>query len=167
MNLKYKEDLVITSETGNKILVRFLRVEITELRKTIEEIIYNIANLSWINNFSGETLKKCFIERATPTIEKLCNNLKNNIDSNEVNEIGEIVVSNVGRLIIEQTYNYYVLPLAEIIKEQLSNNPGFDYHCVTKEDIPIFGEAKYVAGKNAYGKALSQVANFIEEAKDI
>ena len=59
------------------------------------------------------------------------------------------------------------IPLAELRKEKVSGNPGFDYHSENKNNIIIFGEAKYVAGQNAYGRALKQVVEFIDAKKDL
>ena len=166
MELKYNENLSITNEQGEQVDVKMLRVKLDNLSELVKEIIINISDLSWINNFSNEALRIGFIERSKQTIEKITRKLEKNIEDPKINEIGEIVISNVARLIVESTYDYYVLPLAELIKEKISNNPGFDYHFVNNNEIPIFGEAKYSAGDNAYGRALSQVVDFINEKKD-
>lgn len=144
----------------------FFRVDVDDLDNVIFEIIKDISNISWIDKLATEELKEGFYACMEPTIKKITEELSKEIDDENISEIGEYVVSNVARLIIREYCDYYVLPLAELIKEQLSNNPGFDYHCENKENIPIFGEAKYVSRTNGYGRALSQVVNFIEDKKD-
>lgn len=54
-----------------------------------------------------------------------------------------------------------------MIKEQVVGNPGFDFYSENKTNIMLFGEAKYVAKSNAYGKALEQIERFVNEGKDI
>ena len=49
----------------------------------------------------------------------------------------------------------------------ISVNPGFDFFTANLSDVIIFGEAKYLATKNAYGSGMSQTARFIEEKRDI
>lgn len=146
--------------------IKFLRVDVNNLEEVILEIMKSLNEISWVNRLASDELKEGFLACIEPTINKISEDLRNSLDDENISAIGEYVVSNVARLIIEQYYEYYVLPLAELLKEQLSNNPGFDYHCVSKENIPIFGEAKYVANTNGYGRALSQVVKFIDEKKD-
>lgn len=166
MELDFEKEFVLKNDSDKVSNVKFLRVKIKDLKNIVDEIISNLYNVSWLNQLSNEELKIGFLACAEPTIKKICDKLNELSEQNDISEIGEYVVSNVARLIIEETYDYYVLPLAELLKEKVSNNSGFDYHCENKEDIPIFGEAKYVAGKNGYGRALSQVVDFINDNKD-
>ena len=75
--------------------------------------------------------------------------------------------SEIARETIINGLEYSDIPLAELRKEKVSGNPGFDYHSENKNNIIIFGEAKYVAGQNAYGRALKQVVEFIDAKKDL
>lgn len=146
--------------------IKFLRVKVDNLESNVREIIKNLYDVSWLNKLATEELKVGFMSCAEPTIKRMCKDLETALEGDSVSDIGEYIVSNVARLIVEECYNYYVLPLAELLKEKVSNNSGFDYHFQTNENIPVFGEAKYVANSNAYGKALSQVNRFIKENKD-
>ena len=63
--------------------------------------------------------------------------------------------------------DYLDVPLAELIKEKIVGNPGFDFYSENKNSILLFGEAKYVAKTNAYNKALEQIESFSISGKDI
>ena len=58
------------------------------------------------------------------------------------------------------------VPLAELWKEKVTGNPGFDFHTISPEIIFAFGEAKYRSNSNAYSDAAKQVCDFIDLAKD-
>ena len=57
--------------------------------------------------------------------------------------------------------------IAELFKEQVSGNPGFDFYSANKDKVIIFGEAKYSSSRNAYGIGMEQVDRFIREAQDV
>lgn len=147
--------------------VRFLRVEVQNLEPTIQSIIKAISDTSWVTELVDDVIKQSFIASARPTIDKLSHDLTNAVDSGSTNEIGEYVVSMIARHVIEATYNYRALPLAEIIKEKILGNPGFDFHHENEELILLFGEAKYKTGINAYNSAFKQVVDFISAGKDM
>lgn len=147
--------------------VRFLRVAVNNLEPAVQSIIEIIADTSWVVGLVDEVTKQSFLACAEPTIQKLSNDLKGAVDSGVTSDIGEYVVSVVARYIIEAKYSYKALPLAEIIKEKVSGNPGFDYHHEKDELILIFGEAKYLTGKNAHNSAFKQVVDFIKSSKDM
>jgi len=147
--------------------VQFLRVEVTNLHPAIESIIETIASTLWVHELVSDVVKEGFLARAQPTIEKLSRDLRNAMADDTTELVGEYVVSMVARYIIEATYGYRALPLAEIFKEQISGNPGFDYHHEKNGLLLLFGEAKYLTGKNAYGSAFSQIVKHIELKKDV
>ena len=151
----------------NGLRVRFLRVEISNTAPAVQSIIEMIANTSWVTDLVDDTIKQSFLECAKPTITKLSNDLTKAVDSGATESIGEYVVSVVARHIIEEIYDYRALPLAEVIKEKVSGNPGFDYHHEKDSIVLIFGEAKYKTGCNAYGVAFGQMVKFIKLKKDI
>lgn len=154
-----------TSDDGFK--VRFIRVVVNNVEPAVKSIIESIADTSWVVGLVDDLVKQSFLACAKPTINKLSQDLTSAIDNSTTNEIGEYVVSVVARHIIEATYNYRALPLAEIIKEKVLGNPGFDYHHESGGFVLLFGEAKYKTGVNAYNSALKQVAGFIKSGKDM
>lgn len=147
--------------------IRFLRVEIKDLNKTILQIIETLNDMSWINKFDEKYKKESFLSRAVPTAEKLSLQLKNNIDDEITKETGEYVVSEISRQSIVNEFNYLSIPLAELLGRKVTGNPGFDFFTVNDNSTIIFGEAKYLSSQNAYGKGFSQVAKFIDIKKDI
>lgn len=152
-------------DTSSK--VRFLRVEVNNAEPTVRSIIEAIADTSWVSGLVDDLIKQSFLKCAEPTIKKLSDELAQAIDSGATNNIGEYVVSLVARYIIEATYSYRALPLAEVIKEKVSGNPGFDYHHENSRLVLLFGEAKYITGQNAYNSAFKQVSEFIKDGKDL
>lgn len=152
-------------ENGPK--VQFLRVEVNNLEPALRAIIADIADTSWISGLVDEIVTNSFLARAQPTIDKLATELNSAIASGAAESAGEYVVSMVARRTIEAIYDYKALPLAEVIKEQKSGNPGFDYHHENTGLVLIFGEAKYLTGRNAYGTAFSQIVDHIKLQKDV
>lgn len=50
------------------------------------------------------------------------------------------------------------IPLAELIKQKVKGNPGFDFFAVNRDTVVmIFGEAKYDASSNAYNRVLAKL----------
>lgn len=154
-------------DNGSGSRVRFIRVEVSNVRPAIQAIIGAIADISWVDGLVDDMVREGFIARAQPTIDKLTADLTNAVERDAVESAGEYVVSMVARNVIESVYRYRALPLAEVIKEQKSGNPGFDYHHERDELILVFGEAKYQTGRNAYGSAFSQIVNHIKLQKDV
>ena len=166
VSITLKQDFTEHDKDG-KPTVRFLRVEILNIYPAIESIISVIAETSWVSRLVDDSVKAGFITRAQPTIDKLSNDLNHAIENKLARNVGEYVVSMVAKYIIEAAFGHRALPLAEIIKEQISGNAGFDFHHEEDELILLFGEAKYVSGRNAYGSAFSQIVEHISLGKDI
>jgi|TARA_A100001391_G_scaffold108231_1_gene72665 hypothetical protein len=82
-------------------------------------------------------------------------------------EIGEYIVSMCGRKALNDHAGHLLIPLAELIKEKVSGNPGFDFHSVTTTGLIAFGEAKYSGSKNPYSNAFQQIADFASAKKDV
>lgn len=146
--------------------VIFIRIEPSDLKVTINDIICSLNNLSWIKSFDEDYIKKSFEIRATKTAEYLSNQLKNFAQDKVTTDIGETVVSELSRLAIVNELNYCDIPLAELFKQQISGNSGFDFFSETLSQFIVFGEAKYVSRNNGYGRALEQIERFIREERD-
>lgn len=157
----------IEFDEGVGLRVRFVRVEVSNARPVIQAIIGAVADTSWVEELVDDLVRESFIARAQPTIDKLTVDLSSAVEGGAVESVGEYVVSMVARHVIESAYGYRALPLAEVIKEQKSGNPGFDYHHERDGLILIFGEAKYQTGRNAYGSAFSQIVDHIRLKKDL
>lgn len=163
--MKVIKNIELNLDKSSKI--RFLRIEIEDLNKTILQIIEVLNDMSWISKFDDAYKKSCFLSRAVPTAKLLAFKLRNNNDDKITEEIGEYVVSEISRQSIVKELSYLSIPLAELLGRKKTGNPGFDFFTVNDNDTLIFGEAKYESSQNAYGKGFSQVAEFIELEKDI
>ncbi len=146
--------------------ITFLRINPEDVSVTIRDIIEQFQNLSWINNFDEDYLKSSFSERSVPTIKYLKNKLESDSQDTITTEIGETVVSELSRSTIINELGHSDIPLAEIIKQKIAGNPGFDFFSEINNEYIIFGEAKYVKGINAYGKAMKQVDEFVVKRRD-
>lgn len=147
--------------------IRFIRISITQLRESVSDIIELIADVSWIDDLAPIS-KESLMARAQPTIDELTNELMGYLnfrDEKMIKDIGETVVSVAARAAIEQEVKYRALPLAELIKQKVRNNPGFDFHHEKDNLMIVFGESKYVSDKSAYNNALRQIVKFISEDK--
>ena len=146
--------------------VIFIRIEPSDLKVTINDIICSLNNLSWIETFDKEYIKKSFKISASKTAEHLSNNLNNFAQDKVTTDIGETVVSELSRLAIVKELEYRDIPLAELFKQKISGNHGFDFFSETLSQFIVFGEAKYVSNSNGYGRALEQIERFIMEERD-
>lgn len=146
--------------------VIFIRIEPSDLKVTINDIICSLNNLSWIETFDKEYIKKSFKIRASKTAEHLSNKLNNFAQDKVTTDIGETVVSELSRLAIVKELEYRDIPLAELFKQKISGNHGFDFFSETLSQFIVFGEAKYVLNSNGYGRALEQIERFIMEERD-
>ena len=146
--------------------VIFIRIEPSDLKTTINDIICALNNLSWIETFDKEYIKKSFKIRASKTAKHLSNKLNNFAQDKVTTDIGETVVSELSRLAIVNELEYRDIPLAELIKQKISGNHGFDFFSETLSQFIVFGEAKYVSNSNGYGRALEQIERFIMEERD-
>lgn len=153
-------------ENKNCKKITFFRINPEDKRETIKKILYKLTDISWIDKFLKKEDKLSMLARVNPTIKMLNKKLNDNDNDDLTSDVGEYFVSEIARETIIRELSYTDIPLAELRKEQVSGNPGFDYHSESDNNIIIFGEAKYKSGQNAYGSALRQVVNFIEQNKD-
>lgn len=155
-------------DTSNHQSVTYIRVEPNDLSATVQNIIIEINNLSWISKFEDEWVQECFLERAEPTIKDITTKLHSMNTDSISKQAGEYIVSELSRRAIIDKMKYLNIPLSELYSKQKSGNPGFDFHAENETDnIVIFGEAKFLSRDNAYGKGLSSVVDFIQDKKDL
>ena len=147
--------------------VTFIRIEPNDLQQTLSDIILSLSDISWINKFDEEFIRESFLSRVTPTIDDIKVKLLASSSDKVSSDAGEYVVSELSRVAIKEHLNYYCIPLAELFSKQRASNPGFDFYAENDCETLIFGEAKYLSDKNAYGVGLGQIISFIEDKKDI
>ena len=154
-------------DEGNHSNIRFIRIDPENLSVTIKDIIASFSDMSWISKFDEEYVKKSFSKRAEASAQYLADKMKKGVEDGVTRDTGEYVVSELARQALVNELKYLDIPLAELFKEQISRNPGFDFYSANLEQIIIFGEAKYNSRQNAYGKGMEQVNRFIVEEQDI
>jgi len=149
--------------------IHFFRIKINQenVSITLREVLNCLNELSWLSKFDKEYMQNSFMKRATDTINYITANIINGTESEVTTDSGEYVVSVLSKKTIVDKLEYLDIPLAELIKEKVVGNPGFDFYSENKNNIMLFGEAKYVAKSNAYNKALEQIENFSISGKDI
>lgn len=150
---------------------KLIRIEPIDLTITLREIYLSLSDLCWINNLPNVSymFKNSIRKRAETTISKLGDELKVNPDSSVSSSAGEYIVSELAHSTVVNDFGYMDIPLAELFKQKKKGNPGFDFFAVNSQTIVmVFGEAKYDALSNAYNRAFSQIAKFVEvEGKDV
>lgn len=143
-----------------------IALEISDLEQRVAEMLAVALDTSWLNEL--DVIDRLGYEaRSRRTIEKITNEILKNVESEISEDFGEYMVSDVAQSALNQHLAHIRLPLAEFIKEKISGNPGFDFHTESPTASVAFGEAKYSGVKNAHGRALKQINEFILENKDI
>lgn len=145
--------------------ITILHVGIDNIKQRAEDITKIISDTSWISVLN--VIEQITFEaRVKRTIEKLINEVLNNINDKVTEDFGQYLVSVSSQEALCNKCNHSVVPLAELIKEKITGNPGFDFHTETNESYIAFGEAKYSSGDSPYSEALIQISDFIEKEKD-
>lgn len=147
--------------------IRFFRIQPTNIKLTLRSVFESLSNNCWIMKFDNSFLKQTFSVRFQSTIDYISSNIIHEGDDSLTSDSVEYVISEIARSTIVEQLDYLDIPLGELIKEQKSGNPGFDFYSMNKSDIILFGEAKYVAKQNAYGRALEQIYRFHTEQRDV
>jgi hypothetical protein len=147
--------------------ITFIRINPTNIELTLKDVFTSLSNLSWINNFDKEYVRQSFKVRADATVKYISENIIHSNDDEITSDSGEYVISELARKSIIGELNYSDIPIGELIKEQKSGNPGFDFYSENTTNILLFGEAKYKSNRNAYGSAFEQIVRFENEKRDI
>lgn len=130
------------------------------------DMIKEISDKSWIANL-GIIAKMSYEASVNRTADELVEIFKLQSNSSKLTEeFGEFMISMSTIACLVDQLSHQKIPLAELWKEKLKGNPGFDFHTEAPSNILAFGEAKYRTTTNAYGVAASQVIQFIEMRKD-
>lgn len=147
--------------------VTFIRVEPENIHTTLEDILRVLCDLSWIGQFDNTYLKNCFEKRCNRTVKYFVHNIEAGSDDKVTGNVGEYVVSEIAREAIISELKYKDIPLAELFKKKKIGNAGFDFYTENELETLIFGEAKFLTGKNAYGKGCKSVCKFVTEYNDV
>jgi hypothetical protein len=140
----------------------FLRVTPENMESAIRQTLNELADLSWLNKLSDETLRIAFEKTASETIS----NLKVKVENDE--NIGEYLVSHLARKAIKTKLGHEEIPLMELLSRRVSGAEGFDFYTEKlSENLIVCGEAKYVKNRNSYGSSIEQIVRFVREQKHI
>lgn len=137
-----------------------IHCEVDDLEKHVTQLIQKVSDSSWINSIENSLKQRAATISFQRTVKSLTKALKEYEDKPK--DAGEYIVS-VSALKALKSLGHKEIPLSEFWKEQVSGNPGFDFHTITPDASYLFGEAKYLSGKTAAGSALKQIHRFIYE----
>lgn len=146
--------------------VTFIRINPTDIGVTLGEIYDSLSDLSWISSFDDDYIQRGFRNRAQSTINYIREHIIREDESSVTSDSGEYIVSELARKTIVDHMGYLDIPLAELIKIKDIRNHGFDFYTKNHNLILLFGESKYLAKRNAYGKALKGIVDFEEVGQD-
>lgn len=148
--------------------ITFIRITPTDIELTLKEVFQSLSNLSWLSQFDEEyVIKGGFEVRAQATIKYIAKKIIKSDDEKITSSSGEYVVSELARKSIVDELKYLDIPLAELIKIKDVGNHGFDFYSKNQNMALIFGESKYLADQNAYGKAFKGIIEFINDKQDL
>jgi hypothetical protein len=143
-----------------------LFIEIKDINRRASEMLRKIADQNWMLSLDVCD-RASYNARAKRTIKKLTSDIINQVGTLVTEEFGEYLVSTSAQDALEKELKHTLIPLAELWKEKMSGNPGFDLHTVCPNSILCFGEAKYSSMSNPHMVAVKQIISFIEEEKDV
>lgn len=146
-------------------IVHSILVELSDVGTIASELISLISETSWINNLNAID-KAAFESRSKRTITKLVSDIFSDVQDEVTSDFGEYMISYTAQNALCTELSHKKIPLAELWKEKVTGNPGFDFHTESVCNIIAFGEAKYSGSDNPYTPALTQILDFIKLEKD-
>lgn len=164
LNITVKKTSDYKELKGCKCEINCIHVQIKDIKPIIDELHTTISDTSWINNLD-DLSKNIFTATSERTITKIVNEVLSKVVSSVNQDIGEYIVSYVGQNVLALKYSHKKIPLAELLKEKISGNPGFDFHTINPKQFLIFGEAKFSMTETPRAIALNQIAEFINLKK--
>ena len=149
---------------GAKAKVHLIVVQVSDIKAAATEIITALNDVSWIAKLDP-VARDSYEATALRTIDKLTSDFAS-INSSVTSSFGEYLVSIAAGDSLEIVLNHDVFPIAELWKEKVTKNHGFDFHTESLQEVISFGEAKYEKGTNPYNDSADQILKFIALKKD-
>lgn len=140
-------------------------IKIVDIDSRATEMIKAISNTSWLNALAPVE-KASFNARSKRTIVKLVELIKQCATDGVTADFGEYMISDSAQTMLENQLGHHKVPLAELLKEKIRGNPGFDFHTESNSQHITFGEAKFSASTNPHADAINQIVDFIKLEKD-
>lgn len=150
---------------GTIAAVNLIAVKVIDIKSHATELIDVLKNTSWITNLDAVG-KATYESTAERTIQKLVADFST-VSTEVTSSFGQYMISMAAGQSLGLLLNHTVFPIAELWKEKLTNNPGFDFHTESTLPTICFGEAKYDKASNPYTAAASQIIDFIKDKKDL
>jgi hypothetical protein len=147
--------------------VKFLRINPTDIKLTLKNVLDSLMNLSWLSNFDEDYLVDSYRLRCEQSIKHIATNIIKQNDSSVTRSSGEYVVSELARSSVVDTHSYLDIPIADLFKKQTVGNPGFDFYTLNSNKNILFGEAKYITKQSGHLSALKQSYNFYTQKQHI
>jgi len=145
--------------------IYFIHIKVDEHEQIIREFINYIQETSWITRLAAVP-QAAYKVRADRTIQDIKSKIQAKNTDKITSESGEYIVSYAAQEGLAQVFSHIKVPLAEIIKEKVSGNPGFDFHTESHSNIIVFGESKYKSDGTPHTTAIRQIIDFIRLQKD-
>lgn len=164
--ISYECITIENKEVGCTCGVHVIHVQIKDIQKRASDMATTIIDTSWLNSMNIVN-RAAFSACAERTINKFINEILSNVDDTVNTDFGEIMISDTAQCVLNTNINHIKIPLADLIKERVSGNGGFDFHTESHNQNIVYGEAKYSGNSTRYNDALSQINEFISDGKDI
>ena len=131
-----------------------------DVKEYVNSMAMKISDTSWLEHLDPFD-KMSFEDNVAASVNKIVNEIFAGVVNGLNSDIGEYLVSMSAQDVLVQECNHTGLPLAELLKEKVSGNPGFDFHTISPIFRLVQGEAKYGGGDTRYVEAMSQIVDFI------
>jgi hypothetical protein len=142
-------------------------IKVSDIDSRAESMIETFSDTSWIEPLSA-IKKATFRATSKRTIAELVKKIRERVEDDKLTEdFGEYLVSDTALEALENVFKHARVPLAELLKEKLTGNPGFDFHSECEVSLIAFGEAKYSGISSPYNRALKQIKDFVVLEKDM
>ena len=153
--------------------LNFVDVSISDFDRFVELIIELLMNRTWMSvllRYDEDAPYMELVSRRTqdkllPLFKEYAQNRKEGSSAHA--EFKQYAISYSSQAALKKRYQHKALPLSELIKEQISQNPGFDFHMLRSDCIFVFGEAKYRRASTGFSDALKKLCELVEECKHI
>lgn len=152
--------------SGTSCRVYTTHVVVDDVGECARQMIEVIKSTSWIDRLSPVD-QVSYTACAERTIAKLVGEIFCKVSETITTEFGEYMVSLCAQDALESTLRHKKLPLAELFKEKMTGNPGFDFHTESHSLLIAFGEAKYSGNDSPYSNAITQICGFVTNKKDL
>lgn len=147
--------------------IKFLRINPTDIKLTLKNVLDSFMKLSWLSNFDEDYLIESYQLRCEQSVSHIATNIIKQNDSAVTSSSGEYIVSELARTSVVETYFYQDIPIADLFKKQTVGNPGFDFYTLNLNKNILFGEAKYIAKQSGHLSALKQSVDFYDQKQHI